>query len=84
MDTEWLYAQVVCLPWRAPIPRQPVSLPGVTAPSRFSGMTVSSSMSGPETPEAQQYDKSVEEWDSPGNGDTPWLVPAETGTTQVY
>ncbi len=88
VDTESLYSQVTGLPSRAPVPRKPVNLRGVITPSRFSGTTVSSSRSDREISEAQRYAaKSVEEGDElrpgPGNGDTPWLVPAGTGTIQA-
>jgi hypothetical protein len=91
-DTESLYSQVTGVPPRAPIPRKPVNMHntierGPSQSSRFSGM--SSSRSDREISEAERFAKSVEGRDelrpgpAGGNGDSPWLVPAGTGTNQV-
>jgi hypothetical protein len=94
-DTESLYSQVTGMPPRAPVPRKPVNMRniverGPSQSSRFTGATVSSSRSDTEISEAQRYAKSVEGRDElrpgpgpGGNGDSPWLVPAGTGTNQV-
>ena len=96
VDTESLYSQVTGVPPRAPVPRKPVNMRniverGPSQSSRFSGTAVSSrSRSDREISEAQRYAESVEGQDElrpvpgpGGNGDSPWLVPAGTGTTQA-
>ena len=73
VDTESLYSQVTGVPPRAPVPRKPLN------------------MREREISEAQRYAESVEGRDElrpgpgPGgnNADSPWLVPAGTGTTQA-
>jgi hypothetical protein len=81
VDTESLYSQVTGVPPRAPVPRKPVNMRNIVErkPPQPSQLTVSGSRSDREISEAEQYPKSVEG----GNGDSPWLVPAGTGTTQA-